>query len=70
MNLPRSERFKAKNVVLVGLIPSMQKEPANINSFLEPLVSELREAWTNGFLIRLDDGTTKKNWVGSFVHWM
>eukprot|EP00111_Clytia_hemisphaerica_P009347 TCONS_00027435-protein len=53
MNLPRSERFKPKNIILVGLIPSMAKEPANINSFLEPLVCELKEAWTDGFILKL-----------------
>ena len=53
MNLPRSERFKPKNILLVGLIPSMAKEPANINSFLEPLVCELRQAWIDGFRIKL-----------------
>lgn len=44
LNLPREERFKKKNMILVGLIPDMKSEPP-INSFIEPFVEELREAW-------------------------
>ena len=47
LNLPRQERFKKKNIILVGLIPDMKSEPPT-NSFIEPLVEELRTAW-NGF---------------------
>ena len=48
MNLPRSERFKRKNVILVGLIPSCIKEPAT-NTFVKPLIDELLQAWHDGF---------------------
>ena len=48
LNLPRSERFKRNNVVLVGIIPSMKKELKS-NSFLKPLIDELFIAWTEGF---------------------
>lgn len=51
MNLPRKERFKRKNVILIGLIPSMKKEPP-LNTFLQPLVSELKVAWEQGFQIK------------------
>ena len=51
LNLPRSERFKRKNVILVGVIPSMKKEPAT-NSFLKPLIDELQTACNEGFSIR------------------
>ena len=27
MNLPRSQRFKFENVILVGIIPSLESEP-------------------------------------------
>ena len=48
LNLPRSERFKRKNVILVGIIPHMKTEPKT-NTFLEPLADELVEGWQNGF---------------------
>ena len=37
MNLPRSERYKPENVMLVGILPG-PSEPSHINSFLDPLV--------------------------------
>ena len=39
-NLPRSERFKLENIILVGMIPG-PCEPSNVNPFLYPLVKEL-----------------------------
>ena len=51
MNLPRCERFKRKNLILVGLIPNMDKEPPT-NTFIQPLVEELKEAWNPGFQLK------------------
>ena len=45
MNLPRSERFKRENVIIVGIIPALSKEPQSLNSFLDPLVGELTVLW-------------------------
>ena len=45
MNLPRSERFKRENVIIVGIIPALSKEPPSLNSFLNPLVDELNALW-------------------------
>ena len=45
LNLPRTERFKWENVIVVGIIPAMGKELKNLNSFLKPLVEELRVLW-------------------------
>jgi hypothetical protein len=53
MNLPRAERFKPENVLLVGLIPGPNEPKMNINSFLKPLVGELKVLWKEG--IRVDD---------------
>ncbi|XP_057315816.1 uncharacterized protein LOC130656891 [Hydractinia symbiolongicarpus] len=50
LNLPRVERFKRENVILVGIIPNMQKEPPT-NTFIAPLISELNTAWHQGFTI-------------------
>ena len=38
MNLPRSERFKKENIILVGIIPALKKEPSTLSHFLTPLV--------------------------------
>ena len=43
LNLPRHLRFLRENVVLVGIIPDVSKEPPT-NTFLEPLVEELEVA--------------------------
>ena len=45
LNLPREERFKWENVILVGVIPAMETIPKSINPFLEPLVDELQVLW-------------------------
>lgn len=45
MNLPRSERFKRENVIIVGIIPVLSKEPPSLNTFLNPLVDELNVLW-------------------------
>ena len=46
MNLPREERFLKENILLVGIISAMQKEPDTLNPFLRPLVRELQLLWT------------------------
>lgn len=43
LNLPREERFKRNNIILVGIIPDCKTEPPT-NTFLKPLVDELQEA--------------------------
>ena len=45
-NLPRNERFKVENIIVVGCIPGPKEPKSNINSFLKPLVDELLELWT------------------------
>ena len=56
-NLPRSERFKRQNLILVGIISSMIKEPAT-NTFLEPLVEELLPSWDEGFCFNVHNKQT------------
>ena len=43
--LPREERFKWENVILVGVIPDMETMPKSINPFLKPLVDEMQVLW-------------------------
>lgn len=44
-NLPRCMRYKRENVILVGLIPGPKEPKLTMNSFLQPLVHELKELW-------------------------
>lgn len=48
LNLPRGERFKLKNVLLIGVIPDLKHEPT-VNSFITPLINELKIGWSEGF---------------------
>lgn len=48
LNLPRQERFKLKNVLLIGVIPDLNHEPS-VNSFISPLVDVLELSWSQGF---------------------
>ena len=54
-NLPRSERFKKENVVLVGLIPGPSEPPIHINSYLDPLVEELQSLFSDGIQVTSPD---------------
>ena len=45
LNLPREERFKWENVILVGVIPDMETMPKSINPFLKLLVDEMQVLW-------------------------
>lgn len=49
-NLPRCERYKSKNVILVGVIPGPREPKLTTNSYLTPLVEELKEFWTGVLL--------------------
>ena len=48
INLPRLERFKQENILLLGILPSFEHEPPSLNTFLEPFVNELKECWNPG----------------------
>lgn len=46
-NLPRSERFKPENIVLVGVMPGpTEPKTAEMNHYLKSLVDELLELYT------------------------
>ena len=49
-NLPRRERYKPENIVLIGIIPGPKEPSLTIDSYLQPLVNELNEYYTEGFL--------------------
>ena len=51
-NLPRNVRYKEENIILVGLIPGPSEPSLTINSYLTPLVEELKVAWDTGLSIQ------------------
>ena len=51
-NLPRAERYKEENVILVGIIPGPSEPSLSVNSFLAPLVQELNQAWHTGLTVK------------------
>ena len=40
-NLPRSERYKIENVIIVVVLPGPKEAKKHMNSYLKPLVHEL-----------------------------
>lgn len=58
MNLPRSERFKPENVLLLGILPGPHEPKLTINSYLEPLVAELNLSWKDGITVRANGALT------------
>ncbi len=45
LNLPRYVRYKRKNSLLIGIIPGPSEPTHDLNSVLEPFVSELKSFW-------------------------
>lgn len=50
LNLPRSMRFKWENIIVVGIIPGLDKEPKSMNEFLQPLVTEMNALWKGVYM--------------------
>ena len=44
-NIPRRERFHQQNIIVVGVIPGPKEPELHINSFLQPLVDDLKKLW-------------------------
>ena len=38
-------RFRRENVLIVGIIPGPSEPSHNINSYLEPLIEDLKSLW-------------------------
>ena len=49
-NIPRSERYKLENIIIVGTIPGPKEPKNNINSYLKPLIDELIILWKGSIL--------------------
>lgn len=57
VNLPWSMRFKPENVLLIGILLPLSKEPASLKTFLHPVIKE-RQALDRGVEMKLSDNTT------------
>ena len=44
-NLPRSERYKLENIIIVGSIPGPKEPKKTINSYLKPMIDDLLILW-------------------------
>ncbi len=64
LNLPRSIRYNSNNMIVAGIIPSLdyldekgktRHEPKSMNTFLRPIVDELKELWRVGKWINTYD---------------
>ena len=54
-NLPRDIRCKEENVILVGVLPGPSEPKLVMNSYLSPLVEELKQGW-KGFSVLTSEG--------------
>ena len=57
LNLPRHDRFLQHDVILVGVIPGPKEPPLHINTFLKPLLDELKDLW-QGIPLKNAEGRT------------
>ena len=44
-NLPRQERYRAENLILVRILPGPSEPNLIMNSYLTPMVEELLQLW-------------------------
>lgn len=56
LNLPRSERFHHENLILAGIIPGPGEPNYVMNTYLAPLIKDLKDLWT-GVEMNLPNGT-------------
>ena len=50
INLPRSERYKKRWTMVLGINPGPTEPKGNINTFLSPIIEDLLSLW-NGVYI-------------------
>lgn len=58
LNLPREERYKIENIILVGVIPGPKEPKLTVNPYIGPLVQELNDAY-RGWIICTKNSTVK-----------
>ena len=57
LNLPREERYKLENIILVAVIPGPKEPKKTANSYLSPLIQELIDLW-DGIPIHISSSST------------
>jgi hypothetical protein len=57
-NLPRHLRNRIESIILVGIIPGPKEPKLTLNSYLTPLVTELKNVFTQGFKVVNSNGQT------------
>ena len=58
LNLPQNECYMTKNIIIVGVILGPREPKKTINTYLTPLVLELKEAWEHGITVLKGDNTS------------
>ena len=61
LNLPRHERYKLENVIIVGIIPGPSEPKLTANTFLKLLVEELQELWNRNIRFSVEGSLLKKS---------
>ena len=62
MNLPRKERFKLENIMLVALLPGPHEPDAEgLCNYIKPLVDELLQLWEHGFEVIVGKGDNSQS---------
>lgn len=56
-NLPREQRFKEENAILVGVMPGPKEPSLSINSYLLPLIQELNKLYCEGLSVLTPQNT-------------
>ena len=51
LNLPRSERYKFENIILAGIIPGPREPKKHINTYLLPIVKDLKRLYTGVVMV-------------------
>ena len=59
LNLPREDRFKLENVILLGIITNLTHEPNTLEYLLRPLVEELKIFYKDGIHLPKTDRLIK-----------
>uniref|UniRef100_A0A1X7TTT6 Transposase domain-containing protein n=1 Tax=Amphimedon queenslandica TaxID=400682 RepID=A0A1X7TTT6_AMPQE len=55
-NLPREQRYKEENIVLVGVMPGPHEPNLSIDSYLLPLTEELSKCYNEGIQVLTSNG--------------
>ena len=55
LNLPRKDRYKIENIILVSVIPGPKEPKLTLNPLLAPKVPELKYGYDNGWTVKVNE---------------